>query len=153
MYKQERIKPYNGTGDKGQLVEEMFDNIADNYDTLNHRLSWNIDKGWRRKAIKALAPFHPCSILDVATGTGDFAILSARMLHPQKLIGADISEGMMNVGREKVKVAGLDSIISFQRKTACICHFPTTLSMQSQRPLASETSKIWIKDCARCAGY
>ena len=57
MYKQERIKPYNGTGDKGQLVEEMFDNIADNYDTLNHRLSWNIDKGWRRKAIKALAPF------------------------------------------------------------------------------------------------
>ena len=116
MYKQERIKPYNGTGDKGQLVEEMFDNIADNYDTLNHRLSWNIDKGWRRKAIKALAPFHPCSVLDVATGTGDFAILSARMLHPQKLIGADISEGMMNVGREKVKAAGLDSIISFQKE-------------------------------------
>lgn len=57
MYKQERIKPYNGTGDKGQLVEEMFDNIADNYDTLNHRLSWNIDKGWRRKAITLLRLF------------------------------------------------------------------------------------------------
>ncbi len=124
MYKQERIKPYDGKGDKGQLVEVMFDNIADNYDTLNHRLSWNIDKGWRRKAIKALAPFHPSSVLDVATGTGDFAILSARMLKPQELIGADISEGMMNVGRQKVKAAGLESIISFQKEDCMHLSFP-----------------------------
>ncbi len=59
MYKQEQIKPYEGTGDKGKLVEEMFDNIAPTYDTLNHRLSWDIDKGWRKKAIKRLAPFSP----------------------------------------------------------------------------------------------
>ena len=86
MYKQEKIKPYEGQGDKGKLVEEMFDNIAPTYDTLNHRLSWDIDKGWRKKAIKQLAPFRPQKMLDIATGTGDFAILSAQMLHPLQLI-------------------------------------------------------------------
>lgn len=59
MYKQEQIKPYEGEGDKGKLVEEMFDNIAPTYDTLNHRLSWDIDKGWRRKAIGLLQRHHP----------------------------------------------------------------------------------------------
>ena len=67
MYKQEQIKPYEGTGEKGKLVEEMFDNIAPTYDTLNHRLSWDIDKGWRKKAIKRLAPFSPKKMLDIAT--------------------------------------------------------------------------------------
>lgn len=71
MYKQEEIKPYGKTGEKGKLVEEMFDNIAPTYDTLNHRLSWDIDKGWRKKAIRQLSPFHPKTILDIATGTGD----------------------------------------------------------------------------------
>ena len=94
MYEQESIKPYN-SGEKGKQVEEMFNNIAPTYDTLNHRLSWDIDKGWRKKAIAQLQPFSPRHILDIATGTGDFAILAARMLTPEKLIGADISEGMM----------------------------------------------------------
>lgn len=67
MYKQEQIKPYEGTGEKGKLVEEMFDNIAPTYDTLNHRLSWDIDKGWRKKAIKRLAPFSPKKMLDIAS--------------------------------------------------------------------------------------
>ena len=62
-----------------------------------------IDRSWRRKAIKYLLPFHPRRIMDVATGTGDFAILACRELQPDALIGTDISEGMMNVGREKVK--------------------------------------------------
>ncbi len=115
MYEQEKIKPYN-EGDKGQQVEVMFDNIAHAYDTLNHRLSWNIDKYWRRKAIGQLAPFHPRHILDVATGTGDFAILAAQMLHPTHLTGTDISTGMMKVGEEKVKAAGLSSVISFARE-------------------------------------
>ena len=75
MYKQEEIKPYGKEGEKGKLVEEMFDNIAPTYDTLNHRLSWDIDKGWRKKAIRQLLPFQPKTILDIATGTGDFAIL------------------------------------------------------------------------------
>lgn len=116
MYEQEKIKPYNAKGDKGKLVEEMFDNIASTYDTLNHRLSFDIDKRWRYKAIKQLARYNPKSILDIATGTGDFAILASGMLHPDKLIGADISEGMMNVGRRKVIEQGLQDIISFKKE-------------------------------------
>ena len=116
MYDQEKIKPYNGKGDKGKLVEEMFDNIASTYDTLNHRLSWDIDKGWRKRAIQQLKPFRPQKILDIATGTGDFAILAAKELKPKNLIGADISEGMMSIGRKKVKTAGLQNIISFKRE-------------------------------------
>lgn len=79
----------------------MFDNIAPTYDTLNHRLSWNIDKIWRKKAIRQLAPFKPQAILDIATGTGDFAILSAKMLSPKTLVGTDISEKMMDVGKKE----------------------------------------------------
>lgn len=116
MYKQEQIKPYEGKGDKGKLVEEMFDNIAPTYDTLNHRLSWDIDKGWRKKAIKRLLPYAPKKMLDIATGTGDFAILAAQMLHPEQLVGADISEGMMEIGRQKVKRMGLDKVISFEKQ-------------------------------------
>lgn len=116
MYKQEQIKPYEGTGDKGKLVEEMFDNIAPTYDTLNHRLSWDIDKGWRKKAIKRLLPYAPKKMLDIATGTGDFAILAAQMLHPEQLVGADISEGMMEIGRQKVKRMGLGKVISFEKQ-------------------------------------
>jgi demethylmenaquinone methyltransferase/2-methoxy-6-polyprenyl-1,4-benzoquinol methylase len=115
MYKQEEIKPYH-EGEKAQQVEAMFDNIAPTYDKLNHRLSWDIDRGWRKKAIRQLAPFQPQSILDIATGTGDFAILSAQMLHPAQLIGADISEGMMAVGREKVAQLGLQHVISFAKE-------------------------------------
>ena len=116
MYKQETIKPYGHEGEKTKQVEAMFDNIAPTYDQLNHRLSWNIDRGWRKKAIKALAPYQPQTMLDIATGTGDFAILAAQMLHPQKLIGADISEGMMAVGRQKVEQLGLADVISFERE-------------------------------------
>ena len=115
MYRQEEINPYHD-GEKAQQVEQMFDNIAPTYDTLNHRLSWDIDRGWRKKAIRQLAPHKPQTILDVATGTGDFAILSAQMLKPQTLIGADISEGMMEIGRQKVKRLGLDGTISFAKE-------------------------------------
>ena len=115
MYQQETINPYH-EGEKTTQVEAMFDNIAPTYDTLNHRLSWDIDRGWRKKAIKTLAPHHPQSILDIATGTGDFAILSALMLKPAKLIGTDISEGMMKIGKEKVERMGLSQIISFEKE-------------------------------------
>ena len=114
-YKQEEINPYH-EGEKAQQVEQMFDNIAPTYDTLNHRLSWDIDRGWRRKAIQQLAPYKPQTMLDIATGTGDFAIMAAQMLKPQQLIGADISEGMMDIGRKKVKAQGLDKIISFAKE-------------------------------------
>lgn len=102
----------------------MFNNIAPTYDTLNHRLSWDIDKGWRKKAIAQLQPFSPRHILDIATGTGDFAILAARMLTPEKLVGADISEGMMDIGRQKVKRARLEQIISFEKEDCLQLSYP-----------------------------
>ena len=115
-YQQEKIKPYNSSEDKAHQVEHMFDNIAPSYDQLNHRLSWNIDRGWRKKAIRQLEPFHPKQILDIATGTGDFAILAARILNPEHLIGTDISEGMMEIGLKKTKKEGLEQIITFARE-------------------------------------
>ena len=123
MYRQEEIKPYND-GEKAKQVEQMFDNIAPSYDKLNHRLSWNIDKGWRRKAIARLTPYKPQTLLDIATGTGDIAILAAEMLRPQKLVGADISEGMMEIGRQKVREKGLDSIISFEKEDCTALSYP-----------------------------
>lgn len=116
-YEQETVKPYyDKSGSKAEQVEEMFNDIAPTYDLLNHTLSLGIDKGWRRKAIDALGQYKPQHILDIATGTGDFAILSAKRLKPHKLIGADISEGMMEVGRRKVAEEGLQNIIRFQRE-------------------------------------
>lgn len=116
MYAQEEIKPYQKAGDKTSQVEAMFDNIAPTYDILNHRLSWDIDKGWRKKAIRQLEPFHPQRILDVATGTGDFAILAAKMLQPKELLGVDISEGMMMIGGQKVEKEKLQHIVSFKKE-------------------------------------
>lgn len=123
-YEQEKINPYEDGVEKAQQVEQMFNNIAPTYDKLNHRLSWNIDKGWRKKAIRSLKPFEPKALLDIATGTGDFAILAAQMLHPDKLIGADISEGMMAIGREKVKTAGLQQVISFEKEDCTNLSYP-----------------------------
>lgn len=126
MYKQEKIKPYGQCGEKKEQVEAMFDNIAPTYDKLNHRLSWDIDKYWRRTAINVMRAKMPKRILDVATGTGDFAILAAEQLHPDSVTGIDISEGMMQIGREKAKRHGLQDIISF-RKEDC-----SNMSLESE---------------------
>lgn len=92
----------------------MFDNISPRYDFLNHVLSLNIDKLWRKKTIKKLKPYQPNTILDIATGTGDFAI-AALKLGNVRITGIDISEGMLNVGREKIKAKKLDDRIGFQK--------------------------------------
>ena len=123
-YPQESIKPYNEEEKKSVQVERMFDNIAPAYDQLNHTLSWGIDKSWRKKAINWLKPFQPQRMMDVATGTGDFAIQACRVLNPKELIGTDISEGMMNVGRQKVKDAGLEGRISFAKEDCTAFTFP-----------------------------
>lgn len=123
-FKQEEIKPYAGTGSKSEQVERMFDNIAPTYDKLNHRLSWDIDKWWRKKAISHLAASKPRKILDVATGTGDFAIQAARALRPDSVIGVDISEGMMEIGRRKASAEGLCHIIHFQKEDCMDLGFP-----------------------------
>ncbi len=123
-YPQENIKPYNEKEKKSVQVERMFDHIAPAYDQLNHTLSWGIDHRWRKRAIEWLKPFRPQRIMDVATGTGDFAIQACRVLNPKELIGTDISEGMMNVGRQKVKKAGLENRISFTKEDCTALTFP-----------------------------
>ena len=102
----------------------MFDNIAPTYDTLNHRLSWNIDKYWRKKALKQLLPYQPQRLLDIATGTGDFAIQAAEMLSNTAITAVDISEGMMDIGREKVRKAGWTARISFEKQDCTSLTYP-----------------------------
>lgn len=123
-YKQEQIKPYSSDGEKTQQVEQMFDNIAPTYDLLNHSLSWGIDRSWRRAAIDSLRPYRPQRILDVATGTGDFAILAAKLLEPEALLGVDLSEGMMEVARQKVEREELQGVIRFQKEDCLNLSFP-----------------------------
>ena len=98
---------------KKQQVAKMFDNISGHYDFLNHFLSLGIDIRWRKKAIHELQPLHPKLILDVATGTGDFAI-QALDVNPDQVIGVDISEGMLEVGRKKLKSHQLDHRIELR---------------------------------------
>ncbi|HWY10081.1 MAG TPA: bifunctional demethylmenaquinone methyltransferase/2-methoxy-6-polyprenyl-1,4-benzoquinol methylase UbiE [Bacteroidia bacterium] len=112
-----KITPYNTTDSKKEQVAEMFDNIAFRYDFLNGLLSFGIHKGWRRKCVKKLKALQPKQILDVATGTGDFAIACTK-LNPTKIIGIDISEGMMKFGREKLKKLNLDKLIELKQGDA-----------------------------------
>ena len=108
------VKPYNQVDkSKKQEVAEMFDNISARYDFLNHFLSLGIDKIWRRKAIKQLRSIPVKKIIDIATGTGDFAI-AALKLNPEEVIGLDISAGMLAVGEQKMIKNKVDSIIKMQ---------------------------------------
>ncbi|MEX2512622.1 MAG: bifunctional demethylmenaquinone methyltransferase/2-methoxy-6-polyprenyl-1,4-benzoquinol methylase UbiE [Cyclobacteriaceae bacterium] len=108
------VVPYKDKTDgKKQQVASMFDNISKKYDLLNHLLSLGIDIIWRKKAIRMLEEDHPRLILDIATGTADFAIEALR-LKPEKIIGVDISEGMLNEGRKKLKNKKLDHLIELQ---------------------------------------
>jgi demethylmenaquinone methyltransferase/2-methoxy-6-polyprenyl-1,4-benzoquinol methylase len=105
-YKEEKIS-------KKEQVAKMFDNISNRYDFLNHFLSLGIDRAWRKKAIRLLKPHAPKIMLDVATGTGDFAI-QALELQPHKIIGVDISEGMLEVGRKKIAERKLNDKIELK---------------------------------------
>lgn len=99
---------------KKEQVAEMFDGIAGHYDFLNHFLSMGIDKGWRKKAIREIAAVQPRQILDVATGTGDLAIAAAKTIAGVSVTGVDISAGMLDVGRKKVKDLSLGQQINLQ---------------------------------------
>jgi demethylmenaquinone methyltransferase/2-methoxy-6-polyprenyl-1,4-benzoquinol methylase len=108
------VVPYkNDAATKKVQVAKMFDAISGKYDFLNHFLSLGIDIRWRRKAIRLLAPDKPRLILDVATGTGDFAI-EALKINPDKVVGVDISEGMLEMGRRKMKAHGYESLIELK---------------------------------------
>ena len=109
-----KITPYkNKESSKKAQVAKMFDNIAGSYDILNHFLSLGIDILWRKRAVREIGKISPKTILDIATGTGDLA-LEASVLKPTKIVGIDISEGMLDVGRKKMKKKGLDSMIKLQ---------------------------------------
>lgn len=110
----QEITPYQTPNSKKEQVAQMFNNISGTYDFLNHFLSLGIDIIWRRKAIKELKAIQPQIMLDVATGTGDFAFESIAILKPEKIIGVDISEGMLAVAEKKIKERGLNDVFSVQ---------------------------------------
>ena len=107
------IVPVSGSDlGKKEQVAEMFDDIAHRYDFLNRFLSAGIDVTWRKKALGFLRADHPKQILDVATGTADVAIMAEKILHPDMIIGVDISNGMLDLGRVKIKKLGLENTIT-----------------------------------------
>lgn len=109
------IKPYKTKdGGKKEQVADMFNNISKTYDMLNRMMTMGIDTIWRKKAIRSLQSLKPQLILDVATGTGDFAIESLRILKPHKIIGVDISSGMLAVAKEKIAKKGLQDRFEVQ---------------------------------------
>ncbi|RZL50825.1 MAG: bifunctional demethylmenaquinone methyltransferase/2-methoxy-6-polyprenyl-1,4-benzoquinol methylase UbiE [Pedobacter sp.] len=117
------VTPYSSTETKKEQVATMFNNISGTYDFLNHFLSLGIDIIWRRKAIKELKAIQPRMILDVATGTGDFAFESINILHPDKIIGVDISEGMLAIAKKKIHDRNLGHIFSVQLGDSEGLHF------------------------------
>lgn len=110
----ERITPYGDGAPKERQVEQMFDSIAPAYDFMNRAMTLGIDRLWRAKAVGMLRVGNPRRVLDVATGTGDLAILLARKLPQAAVTGVDLSSGMVRVGEEKVRKAGLAGRVALQ---------------------------------------
>jgi demethylmenaquinone methyltransferase / 2-methoxy-6-polyprenyl-1,4-benzoquinol methylase len=110
----EDVKPYQADGGKKEQVSAMFDNIAKNYDFLNRFLSLRFDTIWRKKAINLLKATQPQVVLDVATGTADVALETYKHLKPKKIVGVDISNQMLAIGREKIAKKGLSEIITLE---------------------------------------
>lgn len=119
----QKVTPYQTEESKREQVAQMFDNIAFRYDFLNSLLSLGIHKGWRKKCVRLLEPHQPKVILDVATGTADFALECVK-LNPEKIIGVDISEGMMAFGRKKIKQKQLENLITLEYGDAETLNFP-----------------------------
>jgi demethylmenaquinone methyltransferase/2-methoxy-6-polyprenyl-1,4-benzoquinol methylase len=123
-YDVEKINPYNNEQSKKEQIAQMFAEIAPDYDKLNGALSLGIDKYWRKEAIKILRKYNPEYILDIATGTGDFAILAQKILQPKHIFAVDISEEMMNIGEEKARNKGIGQIITFEKQDCSSLSFP-----------------------------
>ena len=112
----EQVTPYGSDGSaKTEQVRQMFDSIAPAYDFMNRAMTLGIDIWWRRLAVKRLKPIRPANILDVATGTGDFAIQLNESLRPQHITGIDLSQGMLDEARRKIVEKGLENTISFEQ--------------------------------------
>lgn len=117
------VKPYNPTDSKKEQVTSMFDKIAPYYDYLNRFLSLGIDTTWRKKAIKLLKPYDNNQMLDIATGTGDLALEAVRQLDVDHVVGLDISEGMLEIGRKKISKKKLSDKISMVNGDSENLHF------------------------------
>lgn len=124
-FSHDTIVPFKESGSsKKEQIAEMFDRIAFRYDFLNRFLSAGIDKRWRRKAIRELRKLQPAMVLDVATGTADVAIMTHRLLKPRKIIGIDISEKMLDIGRQKINKLQLNESIELQKGDSEAINFP-----------------------------
>ena len=119
----EQVTPYSdqSTG-KTEQVRQMFDSIAPAYDFMNRAMTLGIDIWWRRLAVKRLKRYNPRHILDVATGTGDFAIQLQRSLNPRHITGIDLSQGMLDEARRKVEARGLSQVITFRQDDCMVLH-------------------------------
>ena len=110
----DKIKPFAHEASKKSQVSDMFNDIAPRYDFMNRFLSAGIDKSWRKKSILQFLKDKPQNLLDVATGTGDMAIMAAKKLNPKKITGIDISTKMLEIGRQKIEKQGLASVITLE---------------------------------------
>jgi len=124
QFPHDEIKPFASDKAKKQQVEEMFDSIAVRYDQMNRLFSAGIDMKWRKKTIILLKKIEPKTILDMATGTADMAILACRLLDPEKVTGLDLSAEMLELGRKKVEKEGLVSKIELLKGDAEAISFP-----------------------------
>jgi len=114
MSKETSIKPYaDQATDKKSQVTEMFDNISGHYDRMNRLITFGMDVGWRKKVLKIVSDSKPASILDIATGTGDMPILM-KSTRAERIIGIDISSGMLAIAKQKIKDQNLEDLISFE---------------------------------------
>ncbi len=112
----ESILPYNEDEKKGKQVRQMFDAIAPVYDFMNRTMTLGIDIRWRKRAMRMLKPYTPQRVLDVATGTGDLALMLHQELSPQQIVGVDLSEGMLQIARAKAEKMGVGSSITFAQE-------------------------------------
>jgi demethylmenaquinone methyltransferase/2-methoxy-6-polyprenyl-1,4-benzoquinol methylase len=112
------MKPYNQQQSKKEQVEEMFDNIAPTYDKLNHIMSLNIDRMWRRRVVRIVKRSKPQRVMDIATGTGDLAIAMARSMRDLSIVGIDLSEEMLAVAARKVEKEDLSERIELHKGDA-----------------------------------
>ena len=125
------MKPYNEQQSKKEQVEQMFDNIAPTYDRLNHILSFNIDKLWRKRVVRLLGKSHPSRVMDMATGTGDLAIAMARRMKQLHILGVDLSEEMLAVARQKIEREGFSDRIKVRKGDAENITFVESESMDA----------------------
>ncbi|MBR5197911.1 MAG: bifunctional demethylmenaquinone methyltransferase/2-methoxy-6-polyprenyl-1,4-benzoquinol methylase UbiE [Alistipes sp.] len=134
------MKPYNEEQSKKEQVEEMFDNIAPTYDRLNHIMSLNIDKIWRRRVMRIVRRHKARKIMDVATGTGDLAIAMAKRVDRTQILGVDLSEEMLAVARKKIQKQGLEERIMLEKGDA------ENLAMVSSESLDAATVAFGVRN-------